>query len=360
MSGHNDRSVSAAPTLSFDPDRIRENVAELDERVEPDVTGVTKAACAHPAVAEAMIEGGATRLADSRIRHLRRLGRVVNVPLKLLRVPMPSELPQVVEFADISMQTERGVVRSVAEIAERNGVDHAVIALVDMGDRREGLLPDEVDSFVRFVEGLDGIELAGLAMHTGSFGGVLPSAESKAAFVELVESAEASIGRQLRVVSGGSTVDLPLAERGQLPERITSLRLGESVLLGTDVTRDRRIPYLHQDAFELRAEVIESRRKPSRPAGERGQNITGRHLSFDATGQRLRAILALGEQDTNPDNLKPHMDGIQVLGASSDHTVLDAEKASPSPGPGAILSFEPGYTALARAAAAEGVSMEAR
>lgn len=355
-----DQSPGQNPKLTFDPQVIRENVARLNDRLRQSVTGVTKAACGHPAVGRAMVQGGAERLADSRINHLRRLQGEVDVPLKLLRVPMVGELQAVLEYTDISMQTERSVVRSIAEIADRRDSVHDVIALVDMGDRREGVLPAEVEPFVRLIEELAGVQLVGLATHTGSFGGVLPSKDSKATFVELVKAAEAEIGREIPIVSGGSTVELPLAEQDQLPDRITSLRLGESALLGSDVTRDRQVPYLRQDAFELQAEVVESRRKPSTPAGERGRNITGQQLAFEERGQRLRAIVALGEQDTNPSDLRPIAEGIEVLGASSDHTVLDVEDASPSPQPGDVISFEPGYTALARACASDGVSMEAR
>lgn len=328
------------------------------ERIDTNVTGVTKAVQGDVHVAKAMTGAGVSRLADSRLMNLRRLAGKVEVPLLLLRPPMTNEIEMTVSVADLSFQTEVSIVRSLASAAQNSDHDHGVIPLIDMGDRREGLLPREVVEFSTLVESLDGIELAGLGTHTGSFGGVLPTEESMAGFIETVEECEDTIGRCLPIISGGSTVALPLAEDGDLPDRINDLRLGESILIGTDVTRNRLIPYLENTGFCLEAEIIECRRKPSAITGPTGRNSSGHQPDLRDRGDRLRAIVALGSQDTDPAALEPVQPGMEVLGASSDHLVLDVENVEPSPSVGDVVSFKLRYPALARASASETIPIE--
>ena len=81
-----------------------------------------------------------------------------------------------------------------------------------------------------------------------------------------------------------------------MPLGINQLRVGEAILLGSDVTGRRSIPYLHRDTMVLEAEVIELGRKPSVPIGAAGADALA---TFHICGQgvRLRGILAIGKQD---------------------------------------------------------------
>ncbi len=56
-------------------------------------------------------------------------------------------------------------------------------------------------------------------------------------------------------------------------------------------------------------------------------------------------IVALGHQDTDPGGLTPPP-GITILGASSDHLVLETPCRVP---PGEVIQFIPAYGALVRA-----------
>ncbi|MDY9921437.1 MAG: hypothetical protein U2P59_06395 [Synergistota bacterium] len=53
----------------------------------------------------------------------------------------------------------------------------------------------------------------------------------------------------------------------------------------------------------------------------------------------MRGIAAIGKQDVIPEDLDPLSEDIYVLGASSDHLVLDIEEASPRPILGDSLMF---------------------
>ena len=59
-----------------------------------------------------------------------------------------------------------------------------------------------------------------------------------------------------------------------------------------------------------------------------------------------RAILALGRQDTDVSAIKPRVK-VNILGASSDHLILDIKEQSLEVG--AVVRFDIGYSALLRA-----------
>ncbi|MBI9100239.1 MAG: alanine/ornithine racemase family PLP-dependent enzyme, partial [Spirochaetaceae bacterium] len=102
-----------------------------------------------------------------------------------------------------------------------------------------------------------------------------------------------------------------------MPSRVNHLRLGESILLGRETVKGTVWPGCHHDAFQLSAEVIELKKKPSVPIGETGMDAFGQTQTFSEKGNILRAILKVGREDVVIDNLTPVNKGISVLGASS-------------------------------------------
>lgn len=346
------------PRILIRPAVVRRNAAAVCSRFDGRVVGVTKAVCGDPAVATAMLAGGVDGLADAKTGTLARLEERVAAETTQLVGPMVSRVDEVVRVADRTLQSEPGVVEAVSSAAAERGITHRVVLMVDVGDRREGVLPTDVVPVLDGIVDLPAVEVVGLGTNVGCFGGVLPTPSKMASFVSVVESAERALGREFPIVSGGSSVTLPLVESGELPGRINELRVGEAILLGTDLTRDRQVPYLAGDAFELQAEVVERKRKPSTPSGERGSPVDGRRRSFSDRGERSRAIVALGKQDTVPRELDPLRSGIAVLGASSDHTVLDVTDCDRRVAVGDTIGFRPGYNALARSFTSEYVHRE--
>jgi predicted amino acid racemase len=153
------------------------------------------------------------------------------------------------------------------------------------------------------------------------------------------------LGRPLRI-SGGNSATLTMALEGSLPREIDDLRVGESILLGVDTLTREPLLDLHRDAFVLSAPVIECKVKPSVPVGEICQDAFGNRPTFAQRGRRRRAILAVGRQDTVPEVLHPVDPRVEVLGASSDHLVLDVEELDRPPAIGDPVSLVPGYAAL--------------
>lgn len=335
------------PRIEINLNAIRANAKEIVEacgKRNIDVVGVTKVCCGSRKVARALLDGGIEILADSRIQNLKKLSPL-EVPFMLLRIPMLSEVEAVVKYADISLNTEKKVIEALSKEARKRGKTHKVILMVDVGDRREGCMPDEILQLVDEVSNFEGIEILGLGTNVGCFGGILPTKENTKILIELADLVQNKLGIELSTISAGTTVTLSLLEKGDLPQDVNQFRLGESIILGTDVTGDREIEWLRQDTATISAEIIECKDKPFQPEGKTGKDAFGREPQFSHRGIRSRAILGIGEQDTNPLNLTPLSDGVEILGSSSDHTIVDIDDRKDLK-LGDIVHFRPDYGCL--------------
>ncbi|MDR3230993.1 MAG: alanine/ornithine racemase family PLP-dependent enzyme [Synergistaceae bacterium] len=338
------------PRIVLCPDRIRENaskVVELCRRANVEVAAVPKGVLAEPRTARAMIEGGCASFADSRLRNLKLLRREFpSVPRALLRIPMKSELEDVVRCADCSLVSMTESIEALEAECRLAKATHEALLMFDLGDRREGILEEELDAFVSTLRGCSRLRLRGVGVNFGCFSGVLPGVSALERLCAAREALESALGYDVPVCSGGSTSSLMLIERGELPAGVNQLRVGEAILLGRDVAWRRDIPWLRQDTAVLEAEVVEVRVRPTLPEGETGADAFGNVHTFEDRGRRLRAIVAVGRQDVPPEGLIPCDRGVTVLGASSDHMLLDVEEMDSPPRWGDVLRFFPGYSAL--------------
>ena len=137
-----------------------------------------------------------------------------------------------------------------------------------------------------------------------------------------------------------------MLKEGRIPKGITNLRIGEGYLLGNETVTGSVMEGLYGDAFTLEASIAELKRKPSKPIGKSGMNAFGESVEFEDRGEMLRAILAIGRQDTDPNGLTPLDEGAEILGASSDHLIVDLTHAKGSFAVGDVLRFGVSYGAL--------------
>jgi len=338
--------------IEVDCERIRRNTEAVVRLCAPqgiEVAGVTKACCGHPAVARAMLAGGASLLAESRLDNVRRLRRAgIDCPILMLRLPSFDEADEVVRLTYASLNSQPETVRALSRAAQAQGVVHRVILIVEAGDRREGIMPERVLEVARAVAGLPHIELAGLAVNVTCIGGVLPTRENTQLAVDLAEEVERALGLRLSTISAGNSASLALLLRGEMPARATQLRVGGAILIGeVDSTGDWPTAMPHQDAFVIWAPVIEVETKPSTPEGPVAPNAFGEVPVWPDKGLRRRAIVAAGRQDLLIESLVPHRPGVTIVGASSDHLVLDVTEADPEVRLGEELAFRPLYGAIA-------------
>lgn len=343
--------MTFTPRLEIYPQRITENARAIFALCHShgiEVASVTKVACAHPAVVQALLDAGTDMLADSRIENLAAL-RHMDTGKKLLslRIPTVSRAMETVQNSDLSLVSSMDGIRALAEAAKALHKVHSVILMVDLGDLREGVWPDQLIESARTISrSLPSLKLAGIGANLACYGGVIPSVVNMGLLTELHHHCEQATDRAIPILCGGNSANLPIIAAGDMPPQVNLLRVGETTLLGANVIDRSPWPGTRQDTFRLIAEVVELERKPSLPIGETGQDAFGGTPTFVDRGSRQRAICNIGRQDTDIGNLHPEDPGIIILGGSSDHLVLDVEDASPQVKVGDEVAFTLGYSAL--------------
>lgn len=242
---------------------------------------------------------------------------------------MLSEVDEVIEVCDTSIHTQFETVKKLSESCYRRGLTHQILVMVEIDDRREGLFPcDVVDFCGRVTRSFGNIRVAGLATNARCISSKKPTAQSLELLVNLKREIETRYGINIPVISGGNSSIWSLIEEGSIPSGINQVRIGEAIFLGHETTEYKPIQGAYRDAFILKAEIIEIKRKG---------------------GKVYKAIAALGVQDVDYKNIRLCDPDLCILDQSSDHTVIGIK----SPGDlkvdlkvGDIVSFNLGYFGL--------------
>lgn len=309
---------------------------------------VTKVFCADERIVELIDHSAVDFIADSRVLNLKSLNS--SKQKVLLRISMPSEAEDVVRYADISMQSEIAAIQRLAKAAYAQGKKHRVVLMIDLGDLREGIFFKDrplILETARAVVESGALELYGLGTNLTCYGGILPDENNMGILCDIARAIRKEFGIELPMVSGGNSSSMTMLMEGRLPAGINNLRLGESFVLSNDTSTGLPIDGMHSDAFILEAEIVELQAKPSKPIGKSGMNAFGETVQFEDRGQMLRAIIAIGRQDVDPASLKCLDENAEILGASSDHLIVDLTKSNMY-NVGDTISFVPGYGALLR------------
>ncbi len=339
-----------APRVEIDLGKIQHNARVLVKRLAArgiSVTAVMKATLGSPEIANAFLEAGVKTLGDARIENITKMRQGgVSAPMALIRSPMCSQVARVVKYTELSFNTELDVVRLLSAAARKAKRIHGIVLMVELGDLREGILPNALNHTVQEILRLPNIAIKGVGTNLACRSGVVPDARNMAELSALANSIESTFGFPLEIVSGGNSANLHWALGGADVGRVNNLRLGESILLGCDPLNRQPISGLHTDAITLVAEVIESKVKPSQPWGTIAQNAFGSPAPPKSIGHIQQAILAIGRQDIDPAGLEPPP-GIEILEASSDHLVVRSSRFNHPVG--AEIPFQLNYGALLRA-----------
>lgn len=343
----------SCPRIEVDLGKIRHNtriaVGQLKSR-GINVTGVTKAVCGHPAVAQAMLDGGAKGLAEARLSNVLRLRKSgATCPITLIRTPMLNQADEIVQFCEASYNTEMVVIAALAAAAIRKDTVHGVILMVEMGDLREGIMPKDLGKIAQQVVDMPGVALKGIGANFACLSEIAPDAAIMAALSALADDTEGQCCSLLQTVSGGNSANLPWALKGQSIGRINDLRLGEAILLGVDPISGDQIDGMYMDAFTLVAEIIETGTKPASLSVNVADPAWARRRLVPNRGGTMRLILALGHQDTDISGLSMPS-GNTLIGATSDHLVVGTNFAKLPVG--SEMRFQMNYSALMHAMAA--------
>lgn len=341
------------PFIEIDLEQVTANarlLVNMCNARDIQIVGVTKGVCADIDIAKAMLAGGVPMLGDSRVQNLRKLRNAgIDIPLLLLRIPMPSEVDEVVKISNCSLVSEFSTISQLSQAATKAGVIHDVILMVDMGDLREGVLPQKILPLVQQILLLSGIHLQGLGANFACYAGLIPTPEMLKNLVVLTQQVRAEFSLELPIISGGNSATIDLLMAGGMPEGINQLRIGEGILLGRETLRRNSIPGAYQNSLVLHAEIIEVQEKPSVSPGEVAQDAFGNIPVFVDRGIRKRAIAAIGRQDVEIDGLTSISPGVDILGGSSDHLILDVNDAVAEIIVGSEVCFHMQYGALVHA-----------
>lgn len=338
--------------IEIRPDALRQNFAVVRDLCAEHgiaISGVTKGVGGHPDVARLMLDAGIQSLADARLENIRRM-RVggITAPIHLLRPPGLGEIADAVRLTDLIFVSNRTTIDAIAHHARASGSRMKIAPMVDLGDMREGVPPGDLLSLTAHAHALEGIEITGLGTNFACHTGLLPTRENLAVFAGLVEQVETRIGRPLEIVSGGNSASLLAMKRGEFPPVISHLRLGESLLFGIEAAQGSALPGTRRDGFLIAAEILETWDRDTDISGPRARNALGEAVTLKVSGRRHMAVLGIGAVDTAISGLSPVDPNVELLGFSSDHTVVDISRARTFK-PGDVLRFVPSYSALATA-----------
>ena len=357
------------PKLIVNIDKLKANIDACAKITKEDggcsLMLVTKGVCADEKVCDMIMDHPAVDyMADSRVLNLAKYHDKANAKGKetvLLRLPMLCEIEEVVRYADVSFNSEMTTLKALNEEATRQGKVHKVVLMIDLGDLREGMFfknEDEIFSTVEAVEAMENLELHGIGVNLTCYGAIIPKNDNLSVLCAIAEKVEQKLGIRLEMISGGNSSSIYLVGKGELPEKISNLRLGESFLLGNDTAYGSRLPGTVNDGLLCEAQIVELKTKPSLPIGEVGVDAFGQKPFYEDRGRIRRAILAIGQQDTDRDGMHPLDEKVDVLGASSDHLILDVTKSDKEYHIGDTVRFTLDYGAVLRLATSEYVTKE--
>lgn len=335
--------------ISLHRNKLNKNYDELSKMFlgqEIDWGIVTKLLCGNEEFLKVVLDLGVDEVMDSRVSNLKKIKEIdPDVKTVYIKPPAKDCIEEIIQYADISFNTQIETIRSLDKEAKNANAIHKIIIMVELGDLREGVLEAELSELIGRILPLENIKIQGIGTNLNCLSGVMPSVDKLIQLKSLKEKLEKKFSCDFQFISGGTTVTLPLLNNKKIPEDINHFRIGEGIFFGQDLVNKKTFKNMHDDVFTLKASIIELRKKPQIPFGELGQNPSGD--VFDLSGvdetERYRAIIDVGLLDINPDFLIPLDQNIKVIGASSDMLVLDLGSSSPQYKVGDSVQFKIKY-----------------
>lgn len=357
------------PKLVIDLNKLKKNldgVAEITKRRGGcSLMIVTKGLCADlEMVHMACHHEDVDFLADSRVKNIKSyadMARKHGKKTVLLRIPMHCEVEEVVRYVDVSFNSEMSTIRLLNEEAKKANAIHNIVLMIDLGDLREGIFFKDKDLIYEAVEEIihmENIDLYGIGVNLTCYGAIIPKNDNLSQLVAIGRDIEERYGIELAMISGGNSSSIYLIDKGELPQGINNLRLGEAFLLGNDTAYSTKLPGTVDDGIKLQAQIVELKTKPSLPIGEVGVDAFGEKPYYEDRGIMKRAIIAVGKQDTDLGSMTPVDEQIEIMGGSSDHIILDLTHCDREYKVGDVVEFKLGYGGMLKTSTSPYVERE--
>jgi len=293
---------------------------------------------------------------DSRLTSLRNL-RKVNPDLRTIYIKPPAEIyaDDVVQYADISLNTSLSTIKALNESAKKQGKIHQIIIMIELGELREGVNREDIIEFYKNVFNLPNIEVIGIGSNLGCMYGIEPTYDKMLQLSLYKELISAKFQKNLNLVSGGTSITLPLVENEVIPKDINHFRIGEAAFFGISPLKNEQFKSLHTETFEFYANIIELNEKNLVPDGVIGDANIGQTSGFDEsnlTKTSYKAILDFGLLDVDKEDIEAD-EPMTFVGVTSDMLVIDLGDNKTASGEtrfkvGDRVKFKPNYMAVAR------------
>lgn len=349
--------------LNVCTEKIIENIRQINDLMEQygkKWSLISKVLSGNKKVLNAIANSGELErihsIGDSRLSGLKAVKEVnPDIITMYIKPPAINYAEEVIEYADISMNTSIETMTVLNEFAKQKGKFHKSIIMIEMGELREGILHENVVDFYSKVFELSNIEIVGLGTNLGCMYGIEPTFDKLLQLSLYKQLIEIKFNQSLEIISGGTSITLPLIEKGKVPKEVNHFRIGEAAFLGVSPLNNQQFNDLHTDAFHVEATIVEIEEKKNVPEGILSDanvgHTNGANSTEDTTS--FKALVDIGILDVNIENIDIDDDDISFVGTTSDITVFDLGENMDDKGikrykVGDSITFSPSYMGVAR------------
>jgi len=340
-------------------DRLIENIETLTafmRKHEKEWSLVVKVLGTDKAVLEKILQHpavlGTHSIAVSQCKSLRMV-KELNPSLRTMYIKPPAlkNVPEIVKYADISVNSTIATIKALSEEAVKQDKMHQIIVMVEMGELREGIKREGLISFYKEIFKLPKLQVIGIGTNLGCMYGIQPTYDKLIQLVLYEQIIEAKFKRSMEMISGASSITIPILERGKVPEGINHFRIGEAAFLGTSPLENKPILGLNTGAFTFEANIVELYKKANQPDGiitDAGIGNIAENGLEEAESPSYKAIMDFGVLDVDAEHLIPEDPEIHFFGNSSDLTVYDLGDNPRGYKTGDAIKFRLKYMAVAK------------
>lgn len=347
-------------TLNIDTRKICSNISKLENYLSKNGitwTLVTKMLCGDKPTLEKIIPADCIKnlhsVGDSRITNLRIIKDIKpDVVTMYIKPPALHQVKNVIKYADISLNSSFKTIEALNREAANQGKIHRVIVMIEMGELREGILRDDILKFYEKIFKLENIKISGIGTNLGCMYGVEPTYDKLIQLSLYKNLVEVKFDHKLELVSGGSSITLPLIAKQKVPKGVNHFRVGEAALLGTSPLNNKKFRNLSTSTINFSADILELYKKEVVPDGNMGDAAIGHIAELDLESENhkesYRSIVDFGQLDVDASNLTPKDSKVKFVGTTSDMTVYDIGENGNGYHVHQQLHFWPNYMSVAR------------
>ncbi len=261
----------------------------------------------------------------------------INVKATLLTIPSLANVDEVITYCQASLNSEWETIQELAKQCDKRKVYHEIILMIDIGDLREGVMPQEAILFVKNCISLTSayFKIKGIGANLGCGNCILPTYTILNILQIIKNEVQEKYSYILEVISIGGSIILEWMNYKYLPSCINQLRIGEAAFLGSIPVYHKQHPHLFDDAFILIGTIVELKVKQVIVEGK--------------AKVQVRAILDFGNIHTIPNKLSPTNNNMVFIKSTSNYSIYDVTSCEQNFSSGDKLNFRLNYSALAQA-----------